>query len=174
MRLLIVPPTLSITSIAHLPFSKTIHLRLFMTLRKLDPLTTDFECSQEHDDASPSSEWLKRDDTTEQLASTSGTRSTNTLSVAQRERKRANDRNAQHAFRQNIKARIQSLETTTSEIRRSWQAIEQDISATQQRNRDLEEENAYLQEKIRRAGLLTKLPSQCRAMTAEHAPPKQS
>ena len=85
-------------------------------------------------------------------ASRAGTRSVTTLSTAQLERKRANDREAQRAIRQRTKDHIESLERSISDLRSAHDANEKLVTATHQRNRELEEENAYLRTKLNDAG----------------------
>ena len=84
-------------------------------------------------------------------ASRAGTRSVTTLSSAQLERKRANDREAQRAIRQRTKDHIDSLERNVSELQATQDQNEKMVAVTQQRNRELEEENVYLRNKL--AGL---------------------
>ena len=67
-----------------------------------------------------------------------------TLSAAQLERKRANDGEGQRAIRQRIKDHIENLERNISELRSAQDASEKMVAVTQQRNRELEDENAYL------------------------------
>ena len=69
-----------------------------------------------------------------------------TLSAAQLERKRANDREAQRAIRQRTKEHIEGLEKNVSDLQ-----VARD--ASEQRNRELEEENAYLRVKLDEAGM---------------------
>lgn len=57
------------------------------------------------------------------------------------------------------KAHIERLETTVSELRRSHKASEQAVLATQQHNRELEEENTHLQMKLSEVGLVKTMPS---------------
>ena len=76
-------------------------------------------------------------------ASRAGTRSVTTLSSAQLERKRANDREAQRAIR---------LERNVNDLKVAQDASEKMVTVTQQRNRELEEENAYLRAKLGEAG----------------------
>lgn len=85
-------------------------------------------------------------------ASRAGTRSVSTLSAAQLERKRANDREAQRAIRQRTKDHIDHLERSINELRGSQEANEKLVHVTQQRNRELEEEVAYLRGKLSEAG----------------------
>lgn len=91
-------------------------------------------------------------------ASRAGTRSVTTLSVAQLERKRANDREAQRAIRQRTKDHIETLERTVSELRGSQESSEKIVAVTQQRNRELEEENAYLRTRLSDAGYAVDIP----------------
>ncbi|KAK3615536.1 hypothetical protein LTR56_025062 [Elasticomyces elasticus] len=74
------------------------------------------------------------------------------LSASQLERKRANDREAQHASRQGMKKHIESLETAVGEVRGSQESSEKIIAVTQQRNQDLEDEIAYLRSKLHEGG----------------------
>jgi len=85
-------------------------------------------------------------------ASRAGTRSVTTLSAAQLERKRANDREAQRAIRQRTKDHIESLEKTVSELRSVQESNEKVVAATRQRNRELEDEIAYLRSKLEGGG----------------------
>lgn len=85
-------------------------------------------------------------------ASRAGTRSVNTLSVAQLERKRANDREAQRAIRQRTKDHIENLEKNVGELRESKESNDKLVAVTTQRNRELEEENAYLRSRLSEAG----------------------
>lgn len=75
-----------------------------------------------------------------------------TLSAAQLERKRANDREAQRAIRQRTKDHIDTLERTVSELRHSNEANENIVVMTQRRNRELEEENGYLKSRLGETG----------------------
>jgi hypothetical protein len=85
-------------------------------------------------------------------ASRAGTRSVTTLSAAQLERKRANDREAQRAIRQRTKDHIENLEKAISELRGSQESNEKIVAVTCQRNRELEEENAFLRSRLNDAG----------------------
>ena len=91
-------------------------------------------------------------------ASRAGTRSVTTLSAAQLERKRANDREAQRAIRQRTKDHIDSLERNINELRVAHDASEKVVAVTQQRNRELEEENAFLRTKLGETGYPVSLP----------------
>lgn len=92
-------------------------------------------------------------------ASRAGTRSVTTLSAAQLERKRANDREAQRAIRQRTKDHIDSLERNVNELRASQDASEKMVAVTQQRNRELEDENAYLRAKLGESGYPISIPA---------------
>jgi len=92
-------------------------------------------------------------------ASRAGTRSVTTLSAAQLERKRANDREAQRAIRQRTKDHIENLEKSISELRGTQESHEKLVAATQQRNQELEDENVYLRRKLSEAGYPNNLPA---------------
>ena len=92
-------------------------------------------------------------------ASRAGTRSVNTLSAAQLERKRANDREAQRAIRQRTKDHIDDLEKSVNDLRGSHESNQKLVVVTQQRNRELEEENAYLRLKLGDSGYGVGLPA---------------
>ncbi|KAK3672800.1 hypothetical protein LTR78_007386 [Recurvomyces mirabilis] len=81
-------------------------------------------------------------------ASRAGTRSVTTLSAAQLERKRANDREAQRAIRQRTKDHIDILERTVSELRGTNESSEKIVAVTRQRNFELEEENTFLRSRL--------------------------
>lgn len=131
-----------------------------------DSLHPALERSQSHGYASSGSEQPKKSGTSKKRASRAGTRSVSTLSAAQLERKRANDREAQRAIRQRTKDHIDSLENTISDLRRSQDANEKVSVATRQRNRELEEENAYMRMKLSEAGLTIDLPPPCKFLFA--------
>lgn len=81
-------------------------------------------------------------------ASRAGTRSVTTLSAAQLERKRANDREAQRAIRQRTKDHIETLERRINDMTVTHESREKMMAATRQRNRELEEENGYLRSRL--------------------------
>lgn len=85
-------------------------------------------------------------------ASRAGTRSVSTLSVAQLERKRANDREAQRAIRQRTKDHIDHLERSITQLRDTHDANEKIVTAARQRARELEDENSFLRSKLGEAG----------------------
>ncbi|KAI9703501.1 MAG: hypothetical protein M1820_005805 [Bogoriella megaspora] len=77
-------------------------------------------------------------------ASRAGTRSVSTLTAAQLERKRANDREAQRAIRQRTKDHIEHLERRIEELTSNQGLSEKLI----QRNKELEHENALLRSRL--------------------------
>ena len=83
-------------------------------------------------------------------ASRAGTRSVSTLSAAQLERKRANDREAQRAIRQRTKEHIEKLEKRIAELSSGSESNEQLLGALK-RNKELEEENEILRTNLQQA-----------------------
>ncbi|KAL9048708.1 MAG: hypothetical protein Q9162_007591 [Coniocarpon cinnabarinum] len=83
-------------------------------------------------------------------ASRAGTRSVSTLSAAQLERKRANDREAQRAIRARTKEHIEKLERRIHELTSSDERNEQLLAALK-RNKELEEENQMLRASLEQA-----------------------
>ncbi|KAM0719772.1 hypothetical protein Q7P37_003905 [Cladosporium fusiforme] len=128
-----------------------------------EPYPAGLERAPSHGYASSGSEQPKKSGSSaKKRASRAGTRSVSTLSAAQLERKRANDREAQRAIRQRTKDHIDGLENTISELRRSQDASEKIASAARQRSRELEEENAYMRMKLSEAGMAIDLPQPCK------------
>ncbi len=84
--------------------------------------------------------------------SRAGTRSVTTLTAAQLERKRANDREAQRAIRQRTKDRIEQLERRIAELTAPRDSHEELLAAIE-RNKDLERENALLRNRLEHARL---------------------
>ena len=74
----------------------------------------------------------------------------NTLSDAQLERKRANDREAQRAIRQRTKEQIENLQKRVAELSIHEGACAE-LLATSKRNKELEEENLLLRSKLGQA-----------------------
>ena len=70
------------------------------------------------------------------------------LSTTQRERKRANDREAQRAIREGTRNRISSLESKILELRRTHEANDNEVLVLQQRNEALEKMNADLRKRL--------------------------
>lgn len=85
-------------------------------------------------------------------ASRAGTRSVNTLSAVQLERKRANDREAQRAIRQRTKETIGTLERDLSDVRAELTARDRMLAEAQTRTRQLEDENTYLRSRLGATG----------------------
>lgn len=108
-------------------------------------------------------------------ASRAGTRSVTTLSAAQLERKRANDREAQRAIRARTKEHIDKLERRLHELTSGSHQNEQ-LMASVKRNRELEEENAVLRAKLQQAHYSLGIPadsqgSSCTLLSAVGLPP---
>lgn len=82
--------------------------------------------------------------------SRAGTRSVSTLTAAQLERKRANDREAQRAIRQRTKDHIDSLERRIQELTATNDTSARLMQALQ-RNEELEQENAILRSRLNHA-----------------------
>ncbi|KAK5170908.1 uncharacterized protein LTR77_004052 [Saxophila tyrrhenica] len=91
-------------------------------------------------------------------ASRAGTRSVSTLSAAQLERKRANDREAQRAIRQRTKDHIEHLERNISDLRAAHESSEKIAAVAHQRSRELEEENGFLRSKLGEFGYSVPVP----------------
>lgn len=79
--------------------------------------------------------------------SRAGTRSVSTLTEAQLERKRANDRDAQRAIRQRTKEHIDRLESRIIELT-TQDVTGQRLEAALRRNQELEEENSQLRSRL--------------------------
>lgn len=103
---------------------------------------------KEQASVSPGSETKQVSGNSQKRASRAGTRSVNTLSVAQLERKRANDREAQRAIRARTRTHIETLERRITDLTNTHDRREKIIELTRQRNRELEEENAYLRTRV--------------------------
>ncbi|KAI9660021.1 MAG: hypothetical protein M1821_001373 [Bathelium mastoideum] len=97
-------------------------------------------------------------------ASRAGTRSVTTLTAAQLERKRANDREAQRAIRQRTKDHIENLERRIEELTSNQGIAEKLI----QRNKELENENALLRSRLGPATVSLGVDSQ--GKFSEHPP----
>lgn len=82
--------------------------------------------------------------------SRAGTRSVSTLTQAQLERKRANDREAQRAIRQRTKDHIEALERQIRELAATSDSNGKLMQAMQ-RNQELEQENALLRSRLNNA-----------------------
>ncbi|KAJ4333698.1 hypothetical protein N0V87_007454 [Didymella glomerata] len=81
--------------------------------------------------------------------SRAGTRSVNTLTAAQLERKRANDREAQRAIRQRTKDHIESLERQVRDLQTQLESSSSSkMIDIMRRNDELEQENAMLRARM--------------------------
>lgn len=92
--------------------------------------------------------------------SRAGTRSVSTLSAAQLERKRANDREAQRAIRQRTKENTERLERRVQELETQLEAVggaNPQVSALLDRIRALEQDNADLRLRVEQAEIATGL-----------------
>ena len=87
---------------------------------------------------------------TKKRPSRAGTRSVSTLTQAQLERKRANDREAQRAIRQRTKDHIEALERQIRELAATSDSNGKLMQAMQ-RNQELEQENALLRSRLTNA-----------------------
>ncbi|KAF1809610.1 hypothetical protein P152DRAFT_377094, partial [Eremomyces bilateralis CBS 781.70] len=83
-------------------------------------------------------------------ASRAGTRSVSTLSAAQLERKRANDREAQRAIRQRTKDQLESLQRRIDELTSGDDNNAKFMQALR-RNEELEQENVMLRRSLNQA-----------------------
>lgn len=92
--------------------------------------------------------FASNDDRVRRRTSRAGTRSVTTLSTAQLERKRANDREAQRAIRQRTKLHIDELERKNAELSRT----DERLNTVLQRNAVLESENARLRSQLASTG----------------------
>jgi hypothetical protein len=95
----------------------------------------------------------KTGDSTKKCASRAGIRSISTLSAAQLERKRENDREKKRKARQRTKDYIDGLNNTISELCHSCGANETVALITRKWNWELEEENLSLRLRLSEAGL---------------------
>jgi mevalonate kinase len=87
---------------------------------------------------------------TKKRPSRAGTRSVSTLTAAQLERKRANDREAQRAIRQRTKDHIEALERQIRDLAATSDTSGKLMQAMQ-RNQELEQENALLRSRLNSA-----------------------
>ena len=88
-------------------------------------------------------------------ASRAGTRSVNSLTSAQLERKRQNDRDAQRAIRKRTKDHIETLERENTDLTTKVEPLERVNTAletrsrnAEARNRQLTQENEYLKSRL--------------------------
>ncbi|KAK0973626.1 hypothetical protein LTR91_012203 [Friedmanniomyces endolithicus] len=115
--------------------------------------TSDLERQLSHGYASSKSESRRPGGSSgKKRASRAGTRSVTSLSAAQLERKRANDREAQRAIRQRNKDHIDGLEKTINDLRGSQESSDKVVAVTRQRNQELTDEIAYLRSRLNEGG----------------------
>ncbi|KAK5674181.1 hypothetical protein LTS10_013078 [Elasticomyces elasticus] len=131
-----------------------------ITLNPDDKATTNgLERQTSHGCASSESESPRTGGSTgRKCASRIGTRRVTALSASQVERKRTNDREAQRVIRRRTKEHIEALEKMASGLRGSQDSNEKILAVTQQRNRDLEDEIAYLRSKLHEGGYVPGAP----------------
>ena len=90
--------------------------------------------------------------TAKRRPSRAGTRSVTTLTAAQLERKRANDREAQRAIRQRTKDHIEGLERQIRDLTAAQEGSSAaKVMELMRRNEDLEQENAMLRTRLSHA-----------------------
>ncbi|KAK0946110.1 hypothetical protein LTR29_002424 [Friedmanniomyces endolithicus] len=122
--------------------------------------TSDLERQLSHGYASSESESIRPGGSSgKKRASRAGTRSVTSLSAAQLERKRANDREAQRAIRQRNKDHIDSLEKTINDLRGSQESSDKAVAVTRQRNQELTDEIVYLRSRLNDGGYASDAPS---------------
>lgn len=108
--------------------------------------------SPTYDDHSSGSERKQSTSGTKKRASRAGTRSVTTLTAAQLERKRANDREAQRAIRQRTKDHIESLERQVRDLTAQLDSSSSSkMMELMRRNEELEQENAVLKARLSHA-----------------------
>ncbi|KAK3616042.1 hypothetical protein LTR56_026220 [Elasticomyces elasticus] len=121
--------------------------------------TSGLERQTSHGYASAESESTRTGGSTgRKCASRVRIRRVTTLSASQLERKRTNDREAQRVIRKRIREHIETLEKTVSSLRGSQESNENTVAVTQQRNWDLEDEIAYLRNKLHERGYVPGAP----------------
>jgi regulator of replication initiation timing len=104
--------------------------------------------------------------------SRAGTRSVTTLTAAQLERKRANDREAQRAIRQRTKDHIADLERQIQELTAQRNANSSDkLMELMRRNEELEQENAILRSRLSHAVAALGGSAQSAGMSTSALPP---
>ena len=130
------------------------------------PMSTFEKQSPPDHYSSENSESKKRPNpnSTGKRASRAGTRSVTTLTAAQLERKRANDREAQRAIRQRTKDHIENLERRIEELTSNQGVTEKLI----QRNKELENENALLRSRLGPAAVPLGVDGQGRLSRQQH------
>lgn len=117
--------------------------------------------SPAYDEMSSGSEARQQTPGLKKRPSRAGTRSVNTLTAAQLERKRANDREAQRAIRQRTKDHIDSLERQVRELTAQLDnSGAGKLMEVMRRNDELEQENAVLRARLSHAVSSLGVPEQ--------------
>ena len=107
-----------------------------------------------HSSGSDSRKQLSQPGGAKRRPSRAGTRSVTTLTAAQLERKRANDREAQRAIRQRTKDHIENLERQIAELRAQQDNLAHSSTKfleLMRRNEELENENTLLRTRLSHA-----------------------
>jgi|SRR5947207_10809890 len=124
-----------------LPASTTTAASIIPTLQTSASEETFSSCSEGPPKAQPGAK---------RRPSRAGTRSVSTLTAAQLERKRANDREAQRAIRQRTKEHIENLERRIQELTATNETGAK-LMAALKRNEELEQENQILRSRLNHA-----------------------
>jgi regulator of replication initiation timing len=121
----------------------------------------DLKKTPPYDGHSSESESRKQMPGSKKRPSRAGTRSVTTLTAAQLERKRANDREAQRAIRQRTKDHIDTLERQVRDLTAQLEAgSSSKMMDLMRRNEDLEQENAVLRARLSHAVSTLGVPEQ--------------
>lgn len=135
----------------------------------------DLKKTPPYDGHSSESESRKQMTGGKKRPSRAGTRSVTTLTAAQLERKRANDREAQRAIRQRTKDHIDTLERQvrdlTAQLETSSSSKMMDLM---RRNEELEQENAVLRARLSHAVSTLGVPEQTAGMSCPSPFPIQA
>jgi regulator of replication initiation timing len=147
------PPPISMTSVLH--YRDPIAYRagdLMNSANYVPPHMATMKRSPPYEDHSSGSERKSSSGIGKKRPSRAGTRSVTTLTAAQLERKRANDREAQRAIRQRTKDHIEQLER---QVRDLTSQLDTNSSGKMmevlRRNDELEQENAVLRARLSHA-----------------------
>jgi hypothetical protein len=126
----------------------------------------DLKKTPPYDGHSSESESRKQMPGSKKRPSRAGTRSVTTLTAAQLERKRANDREAQRAIRQRTKDHIDTLERQVRDLTAQLEAgSSSKMMDLMRRNEDLEQENAVLRARLSHAVSTLGVPEQTAGMS---------
>jgi regulator of replication initiation timing len=116
------------------------------------PMASSIKRSPPYDGQSSGSDTKKQQTPgAKRRPSRAGTRSVSTLTAAQLERKRANDREAQRAIRQRTKDHIEGLERQIAELTAQLNPNSSLVTDLRRRNEELEQENAILRSRLSQA-----------------------